>query len=71
MLREEIGKHRDKLRREAFEKGETFSSEKPKSFAKAIGEAWVKASKRKVRKKRGKARRANGAARASATSPAP
>jgi CHAD domain-containing protein len=71
VLRKEIEKHRNKLRREAFEKGETFSSEKSKSFAKAIGEAWVKASKRKVRKKRGKARRANGAARARTTSPAP
>lgn len=71
LLREEIEKHRDKLRREAFEKGEAFSSEKPKSFATAIVEAWVKASKRKARKKRGRDRRAEGAARIGATSPAP
>jgi CHAD domain-containing protein len=70
MLRDEIEKQRDKLRREAFKKGETFSSEKPKSFARAIGEAWGKASKRKAGKKR-KARRANGATRVSAISPAP
>jgi len=70
-LRNEIEKHRDKLRREAFEKGEEFSSEKPKSFAGDIGAAWVKASKRKARKNRSKIRRAAGAARSGPTSPAP
>jgi CHAD domain-containing protein len=71
ILREEIEKHREKLRREAFEMGEAFSSDKPSAFAKSIADAWSKASKRKARKKRGKSRKPDSVARVSAISPAP
>lgn len=71
ILREEIEKHREKLRSEAFEKGEAFSSDKPSAFAKAIADAWSKASTRKAKKKREKSRKPDGAARVSAIFPAP
>jgi CHAD domain-containing protein len=69
ILREEIEAHRDRLRREAFEKGKPFSSERPKAFAAAVGGAWMKASKRKPTK-RAKQGRANNAAQKT-ISPAP
>jgi CHAD domain-containing protein len=67
----EIGGHRDKLRRAAFEKGEPFSSEKPKAFAATVRDAWVKASKRKPKKKLARHRRASERTRPGLTSPAP
>jgi CHAD domain-containing protein len=63
-LRDEIDGRRETLRREAFSTGEAFSREKPKTFSRAIGEAWGKAKKRGRRKK-------PGAALPRATSPAP
>jgi CHAD domain-containing protein len=68
VLRKEIEKYRDQLKDEAFDKGEAFSAEKPKPFAKAISDAWLP-SKRKANKKRSK--RSGGAARLRAISPTP
>jgi CHAD domain-containing protein len=70
-LSREIAAHRDKLRREAFGKGEAFSAEKPKVFADAVGDAWAKATKRKPKKRRSNPRRAGGRERSAATSPTP
>jgi len=47
-----IEEQRAALRKKAFRKGEDFSSERAGKFAKAIGEGWEKASKRKPRKHR-------------------
>ena len=49
-LLEEIKKRRGALTKEAFKKGEDFSSGKAKDFAAVVGAAWGKASKRKGRK---------------------
>ena len=56
------------LRKDAFKKGEDFSSQKAGAFASAIGTAWEKGAKRKARKTSGKRRHGNGAE-AAATSP--
>jgi CHAD domain-containing protein len=45
-----IEAQRGALRREAFRKGEDFSSQKAGAFARAIGEGWERAAKRKARK---------------------
>jgi hypothetical protein len=63
-----IEKQREKLQKDAFKKGEDFSSQKAGAFASAIGAAWEKAAKRKARKSSGKRKHANGAE-AAATSP--
>lgn len=70
-LLKEIDKRRTSLRRRAFAEGEAFSLEKGKSFASAIGGAWDKASKRKLRVERRKATRRRNAAAKGATSPGP
>ena len=67
-LLKKIENHRDALRKEAFKKGEEFSSQKAGAFADAIGAAWEKAAKRKTRKPSEKKRRQNGI-QAEATSP--
>ena len=67
----EIRAHRERLRRQACEKGESFSSVKPKTFAATVCDSWVKASKRRPPKKRARRQRVNGRARPGVTSPAP
>jgi hypothetical protein len=54
---------RDRLRKDAFKCGKSFSSQKPKAFARELTAAWVKASKR--------ARRKSSSAETRATSPQP
>jgi CHAD domain-containing protein len=66
-LLDEIEKRRSALRRQAFTKGEEFSSQKPKAFVDAIGSAWRKASVRNA-KKRARKRRPS-APESAATSP--
>lgn len=49
-----IEERRTVLRRQAFELGGVFSSNKPKAFASSLGDAWDKASARAARKSRRK-----------------
>ena len=58
-LIDEIERRRVTLQRQAFTKGEDFSAEKPKDFARAIGTAWDKAARRKGN---GRRKHANGGA---------
>jgi hypothetical protein len=69
LLLSEIGKERKSLREEAFEKGKAFSSDGAKSFAGDIATAWKKASARKPKPRRRKAKK--GAIAGGATSPGP
>jgi len=68
LLLDEIERRRTALRKQAFERGREFSSQKEDEFSRLIGKAWDKASRSRARKGAGKAR-GNGATRPGLTSP--
>jgi CHAD domain-containing protein len=69
LLLGDIEQRRSALRQKAFEKGEDFSSQKAKAFARAIGIAWDKASRRDARRRPRKRRNPEDPVAVATTSP--